>query len=207
MLLSLNVIALSNLYMYIRLLQVWHGLESSFFKKIAVTLNCWLLCLLGCVMQILKEQQHLQYLKNKEKTKNLNDLFYRHARIWPWWLNPFLVFFHLIIILAKGKISKSVNLFVSHIEPKWCCSIRLLDFKSNISLEQSNEIVYFFTCWYQKLNVDGKILRRVWPEMVMWPSWSQGNWMNEWMNLADFSCWYKAKKVKNGHRTLILMNV
>ena len=158
-------------------------------------------------MQILKEQQHLQYLKNKEKTKNLNDLFYRHARIWPWWLNPFLVFFHLIIILAKGKISKSVNFFVSHIEPKWCWSIRLLDFKSNISLEQSNEIVYFFTCWYQKLNVDGKILRRVWPEMVMWPSWSQGNWMNEWVNLADFSYWYKAKKVKNGHRTLILMNV
>ena len=30
-LLSLNVIALSNLLMYIRSLQVWHGLESLFF--------------------------------------------------------------------------------------------------------------------------------------------------------------------------------
>ena len=48
-LLSLNVIALSNSYMYIRSLQVWHGLES-FFCKIAFTLNSWLLCLLGCVM-------------------------------------------------------------------------------------------------------------------------------------------------------------
>ena len=48
-LLSLNVIALSNSYMYIRSLQVWHGLES-FFCKIAFTLNSWLSCLLGCVM-------------------------------------------------------------------------------------------------------------------------------------------------------------
>ena len=47
-LLSLNVVALSNLYIYIRSLQVWHGLES-FFCKIAFTLNWWLLCLLGCV--------------------------------------------------------------------------------------------------------------------------------------------------------------
>ena len=31
-LLSLNVIALSNLYIYIRSLQVWHGLESFFAK-------------------------------------------------------------------------------------------------------------------------------------------------------------------------------
>ena len=31
-LLSLNVIALSNLYMFIRSLQVWHGLESFFAK-------------------------------------------------------------------------------------------------------------------------------------------------------------------------------
>ena len=48
-LLSLNVIALSSSYMYIRSLQVWHGLES-FFWKIDFILNCWLLCLLGCVM-------------------------------------------------------------------------------------------------------------------------------------------------------------
>ena len=48
-LLSLNVIALSNLYMFIRSLQVWHGLES-FFDKIAFAWNCWLLCLLGSLM-------------------------------------------------------------------------------------------------------------------------------------------------------------
>ena len=48
-LLSLNVIALSNSNMYIRSRKVWHGLES-FFCKIPFTLNCWLLCLLGCVM-------------------------------------------------------------------------------------------------------------------------------------------------------------
>ena len=49
--LSLNVIALSNSYVYIRSLQVWHGLESFiFFCKIAFTLNCWLLCLLGFLM-------------------------------------------------------------------------------------------------------------------------------------------------------------
>ena len=48
-LLSLNVIALSNSYMYIRSPQVWHGLEF-FFCKIVFALNCWLLCSLGCVL-------------------------------------------------------------------------------------------------------------------------------------------------------------
>ena len=52
-LLSLNVIALSNLYMFIRSLQVWHGLES-FFCKIAFTLNSWSLCLLGCLTYIIE---------------------------------------------------------------------------------------------------------------------------------------------------------
>ena len=79
----------------------------------------------------------------------------------------FLPSYFSIIFLAKGKISKSVSLFLSHIGPKWCWPIRLQDFKSNISLEQSNEIVYFFTCWYQKLRVDRKILGWVWPEMVV----------------------------------------
>ena len=45
----LNVIPLSNLYMYIMSLQVEHGLGSFLFFKIAFTLNCWLLCLLGCL--------------------------------------------------------------------------------------------------------------------------------------------------------------
>ena len=63
-----------------------------------------------------------------------------------------------IIFLANGKISKSVSLFLSYIGPKWCWSIRLQDFKSNISLEQSNKLVYIFTCWYQKWRVDRKIL-------------------------------------------------
>ena len=51
-----------------------------------------------------------------------------------------------IIFLAKSKISKSVSSFLSHIGPKWCCPIRLQDFKLNISLEQSNEIAYLFAC-------------------------------------------------------------
>ena len=51
-----------------------------------------------------------------------------------------------IIFLAKGKISKSTGLFLRHIGPKQCWPIRLQDFKSNISPDQNNEIVYFFTC-------------------------------------------------------------
>ena len=53
-------------------------------------------------------------------------------------------YFH-ITFLTKGKISKSIGLFLSHIEWKQCWSIRLQDFKSNIYLEQTDEIVYFFT--------------------------------------------------------------
>ena len=30
----------------------------------------------------------------------------------------------------------------------------------------------------------------------LWPSWSQGECMNEWMNWADFSCWCKFKKIR-----------
>ena len=58
----------------------------------------------------------------------------------------FLQSYFSIIFLAKAKISKSVNLFLSHTGPKWCWPIRLQDLKLNISLEQSNETVYFFTC-------------------------------------------------------------
>ena len=108
----------------------------------------------------------------------------------------FLPSYFSIIFLTKCKISKFVSLFLRHIGPKWCWPIRLQDFKSNISLEQSNEIVYFFTCWYQKLRVDRKILGWC-GQKWLWPSWSQGEWMNEWMNWADFSCWCKFRKVKN----------
>ena len=38
-------------------------------------------------------------------------------------------------------------------------------FKSNISLEHSDEIACFFAYWYQKLRVDRKILGWVWSEM------------------------------------------
>ena len=55
----------------------------------------------------------------------------------------FLPYFS-IVFLAKGKISKSISLFLSHIGPKRCWPIGLQDFKSNTSLEQSHEIVYFF---------------------------------------------------------------
>ena len=108
----------------------------------------------------------------------------------------FLPSYFSIIFLAKGKISKSVDLFLSHIGPKWCWSIRLQDFKSNMSLEQSNEIVYFCTCWYQKLRVDRKILGWVWPEMVV--AILVTKWMDEWMDkLSWISCWCEFRKVKN----------
>ena len=45
-----------------------------------------------------------------------------------------------IIFLVKGKISKCINLFLSHMGTKQCWPIRLQDFRLNISLEQSDEI-------------------------------------------------------------------
>ena len=92
----------------------------------------------------------------------------------------FLPSYFSIIFLAKGKISKSVSLFLSHTGPKWCWPIRLQDFKLNISLEQSNEIVYFFTCWYQKLRVDRKILGWVCPQVVV--ANLATRWIDEWMD-------------------------
>ena len=92
----------------------------------------------------------------------------------------FLPSYFSIIFLAKGKISKSVSLFLSHTGPKWCWPIRLQDFKLNISLEQSNEIVYFFTCWYQKLRVDRKILGWVWSQVVV--ANLATRWIDEWMD-------------------------
>ena len=129
----------------------------------------------------------------------------------------FLPSYFSIIFLAKGKISESVSLFLNHIESKRCSPIRLQDIKSNISLPQSNEIFYFFTCWYQKLRVD----RKFWGgcgQKRLWSPWPQGEWMDELMNWADFACWCKFREVKNyfnnfwvavvknGHGTLISMN-
>ena len=112
----------------------------------------------------------------------------------------FLPAYFSIIFLAIGKISKSVSLFISHKGPKWCWPIRLQDFKSNISLEQSNEIVYFFTCWYQKLRVDRKILGWVWSEMFLMvaPTLVAG-WMDEIMDELSwiFAYWSKFRKIKN----------
>ena len=130
----------------------------------------------------------------------------------------FLLSYSSIIFLAKGKISKSVSLFLNQIGPKRCWPIRLQDFKSNISLEQSDEIVCFFTCWYQKLRVDRKILGWMWSEMVV--ATLVTRWMDECMDELSwfFACWCKFRKVrnyfnnfwvavvKNRHGTLISMN-
>ena len=48
--------------------------------------------------------------------------------------------------LKLKKVVCSVSFFLRHIEPKRCWPIKLQDSKSNISLEQSNEIVYFIIC-------------------------------------------------------------
>ena len=102
----------------------------------------------------------------------------------------FLPSYFSIIFLGKGKISKSVSL-----QSDW--PIRLQDFKSNISLEQSDEIVYFFTRWYQKLSADRKILGWVWSEMVV--ATLVTRWMDEIMDELSwlFACWCKFRKVKN----------
>ena len=52
----------------------------------------------------------------------------------------FLPSYFFVIFLTKSKISKSISLFLSHIGPKQCWPIRLQVFKSNIALEQSDEI-------------------------------------------------------------------
>ena len=79
----------------------------------------------------------------------------------------FLPSYLSIIFLTKGKISKFAGLFLSNTRPKRCLSIRLQHLKLSISLEQSDEIVYFFTCSYQNLRLYRKILGWVWSEMVV----------------------------------------
>ena len=60
-----------------------------------------------------------------------------------------------ITFLAKGKVSKSISLFLSDIGPKRFLLIRLQNFKSNIFLVQ------------RKLGVERKILRWLWRKMVV----------------------------------------
>ena len=127
----------------------------------------------------------------------------------------FLPSYFSIIFLAEGKISKSVSLFLSRIGPKQCWSIRLQDFKSNISLEQINETDYVFTCSYQKLRVGRKILGWCDQNGCGHLSHKVNGWMNGWIELifhADansrklrtiyFNNFWVAV-VKNRHGTLI----
>ena len=92
----------------------------------------------------------------------------------------FLPSYFSITFLTKGKISKSASLFLRHIGSKQCWGIRLQNFISNISLEKGNEIVYFFTCWYQKLRVDKKRFGWVWSEMIATTLVTR--WMDKWMD-------------------------
>ena len=69
----------------------------------------------------------------------------------------FLSSYFSLIFLAKGKNSKSISVFLSHIGPKRSCQSDCRIFIWNISLEQSGNSL-FFACWYQKLRPDRKIL-------------------------------------------------
>ena len=82
----------------------------------------------------------------------------------------FVLSYFSIILLAKGKISKSIS----------------------ISLEQSDEIVYFFTCWYRKLRVDRKILGWLWTEVFATTLVTR--WMDEWTELIFCMLIYGVKK-------------
>ena len=54
--------------------------------------------------------------------------------------------FSFILLLYHSLTKGTISLFLSHIGPKKCWPARWQDFKSNISLKQSDEMVYFFTC-------------------------------------------------------------
>ena len=107
----------------------------------------------------------------------------------------FLPSYFTIIFLAKGKISESGSLFLSHIGGKQCWSVRLQDFKSKISLKQSDEIVCFFTCWYQKLRVDRKILGWLWSEVVVATLVTRS--MDEWIELIFCMLIHGVRKAKS----------
>ena len=105
----------------------------------------------------------------------------------------FLLSYFSIIFLAKGKISESVSLFLSHIGPKWCWPISKQDFKSNISLEQSDKIVYSFTCWYQK---SIKLIEKYWGGVARNCCGDPGH--DEWMD--ELSWFFMLIQVRGGYR-------
>ena len=70
-LLSLNVIALSNSYMYIKSLQVWHGLESLFWKNYFYIKLLIVMCIWVCDVQYWKSNNICNTWKIKEKLQIL----------------------------------------------------------------------------------------------------------------------------------------
>ena len=63
-------------------------------------------------------------------------------------------------------------------------------FKSNISLEQNDEIVWFYACWCDsKIGCISKNQKWVWP-LKSWDSAVSQEWIDE------FACWYKFRKAK-----------
>ena len=70
------------------------------------------------------------------------------------------------MFLAKHKISKSVSLFLIRVGPNWYFPIRLKDFKSNLYLEQSDEIVYTYIDTRNQELIE-KYWGWVWLEMVV----------------------------------------
>ena len=105
----------------------------------------------------------------------------------------FLPSYFSTIFLAKGKFSKSISLFLSHIGSSDCRPVRFQSFTSNISLEQSDKIVYFFTCWYQKLWVDRKILGWFWSGVVVTNLVTR--YMDEWIDLIFCMLIHGVRKV------------
>ena len=75
------------------------------------------------------------------------------------------------IFLVKGKCSKSISFFLCHIGPKRSCQSAWRIFISNVFLEKSEKIAFFYACWYHKLRVGRKILLFC---------------NNEWMKWTDF---------------------
>ena len=94
-LLSLNVIALTNWYMYIKSLQVWHGLESFFWKNYFYIKLLIVMCIWVCDVQYWKSNNICNTWKIKEKLKILmtcDDLSFINTTQKTWkpfkkWLN------------------------------------------------------------------------------------------------------------------------
>ena len=81
---------------------------------------------------------------------------------------------YIIIFLVKGKISKSISFFLSHIVPKHSVG------QSDCRI--SNQIYLYNKAMKQStfLHVDTRnyeLIEKHWG--WLWPLWSQGEWMNE----------------------------